>query len=109
MFTLNNPLRASSIFCVAAMATVAIFTTSTANAQSSQIAYKAELAAPAKASQKIIGDSVVRCTGTECSGTKSTSAAKTVCSKIARQFGPVTAFSYKDQPFDEAAIAKCNG
>ncbi|NRD90254.1 hypothetical protein C8024_13455 [Sphingopyxis sp. BSNA05] len=90
------------------MTSLTLFTATTAEARTTPVAYTAELQAPVEAGQEIIRGAVVRCTGTECIGTKSSSAPRTICAKIADKFGPVTSFAYKGEAFDAEAIAKCN-
>ncbi len=108
MLLSQSPLRASILFCVAAMTSLTLFTATTAEARGTSIAYTAELQAPVEAAQEIIKGAVVRCSGTECIGTKSSSSARTMCAKIADEFGPVANFAYKGEAFDAAALAKCN-
>lgn len=108
MLLSQSPLRASITFCVAAMASVTMFTATTAEARSSSIAYTAELQAPVEAAQEIIRGTMIRCAGTECRGAKSSSSPRTICAKVADEFGPLASFAYKGEAFDEAALAKCN-
>lgn len=108
MLLSQSPLRASMVFCIAAMTSLTLFTATTAEARSTAIAYTAELQAPVEASQEIIKGTVVRCAGTECIGGKSTSSPRTVCAKIADKFGPIASFAYKGEAFDAEALAKCN-
>ena len=109
MLLSQNPLRASIVFCVAAMTSLTLFTATTAEARTTTIAYTAELQAPVEASQEIIKGTVIRCAGTECIGGQSNSAPRTICAKIADEFGPVASFAYKGEAFDTEALAKCNG
>jgi len=104
----QNPLRASMIFCVAAMASLTLFTATTAEARGTAIVYTAELQAPVDAAQEIIKGAVIHCSGTKCIGGQSTSSPRTICAKIADKFGPVASFAYKDEAFDAEALAKCN-
>jgi hypothetical protein len=90
------------------MASLTLFTATTAEARSTPIAYTAELQAPVESSQEIIKGAVVRCSGTGCVGTKSNSSARSVCAKIADKFGPLASFAYKDEAFDAEALAQCN-
>ena len=108
MLLSQSPLRASMIFCVAAMTSLTLFTATTAEARSTTIAYTAELQAPVEATQEIIRGAVIRCAGTECIGGQSNSSARTICAKIADKFGPVSGFAYKGEAFDAEALAKCN-
>lgn len=108
MLLSQNPLRASMIFCIAAMTSLMLFTATTVEARRTAIAYTAELQAPVQAGQKIIKGTVIRCAGTECFGAQSTSSPRTICAKMADEFGPVASFAYKGEAFDAEALAKCN-
>lgn len=108
MLLSQSPLRASMIFCIAAMTSLTLFTATTAEARSTAIAYTAELQAPVEAAQEIIKGTVIRCAGTECVGGQSSSAPRTICAKVADEFGPVANFAYKGEAFDAEALAKCN-
>lgn len=109
MLLSQSPLRASMIFCVAAMTSLTLFAATTAEARSKTVVYTAELQAPVEATQEIIKDTVIHCAGTECLGAQSSSAARTICAKIVDEFGPVASFAYKGEAFDADALAKCNG
>ena len=108
MLLSQNPLRASIIFSIAAMASLSLFTATTAEARSTSVAYTAELQAPVEAAQEIIKGTVIRCAGTECIGAQSSSSPRTICAKLADEFGPVANFAYKGETFDAEALAKCN-
>ena len=95
-------------FCIAAMTSLTLFTATAAEARGTAIAYTAELQAPVEAAQEIIKGAVIRCSGTQCIGAKSTSSPRTICAKVADEFGPVASFAYKGEAFDAEAIAKCN-
>lgn len=108
MLVSQSPLRAAIIFSIAALTSLTLFTATTAQARTTAIAYTAELQAPVEAAQEIIRDTVIRCAGTECVGGQSSSAPRTICAKIADEFGPVASFAYKGELFDAEALAKCN-
>lgn len=108
MLLSQSPLRASIIFSIAAMISLTLFTATTAQARGTAIAYTAELQAPVEAAQEIIKGAVIRCDGTECIGSQSNSAPRTICAKLANEFGPVASFAYKGEAFDTEALAKCN-
>ena len=108
MLLSQNPLRASIMFSVAAMASLTLFTATTAEARSTAVAYTAELQAPVEAAQKIIKGTIIRCEGTKCIGGQSSSSPRTVCAKIVDKFGSVESFTYKGEAFDTDALAKCN-
>ena len=44
----------------------------------------------------------------ECKGRKSSSSIRSVCANLADEVGELASFSYKGEPVDEAALAKCN-
>ncbi|MEQ8742221.1 CC_3452 family protein [Parasphingorhabdus sp.] len=108
MLLSQSPLRATMIFCVAALTSLTLFTATTAQARTTAIAYTAELQAPVAAAKEIIKDTVIHCDGTECIGGQSSSAPRTICAKIVDEFGPVASFAYKGKAFDAEALAKCN-
>ena len=108
MLISQNPLRAAIIFCVAAMVSLTLFTATTAEARGTAVAYTAELQAPVDAAQEIIKGTVIRCSGTQCVGGQSSSSPRTICAKVADEFGPVAKFTYKGEAFDAEALAKCN-
>lgn len=70
------------------------------------------LAMPAKASAKnsfIVRDRLWKCDSTgACAGPKSTGNQNTACALAAQRLGTLTAFHVEGQPFDDAALAKCN-
>ncbi len=108
MLLSQSPLRSAIIFCIAAMTSLTLFTAATAEARGTAIAYTAELQAPVEAAQEIIKGAVIRCAGTECVGSQSNSASRTICAKLVDEFGPVASFAYKGEAFDAEALAKCN-
>ncbi len=108
--TLSQTLpRTAMTLITAIFATAILFTSSAGQARSVKVAYTAELQAPVESTKLIIKDTVIRCVGTECKGAKSSSSYKTVCAKLSRKVGPLSAFSYKGEPISEEALAKCNG
>ncbi|WP_211051191.1 CC_3452 family protein [Parasphingorhabdus halotolerans] len=90
------------------MVTTVLFTASAGQARGNPVVYTAELMAPVEAANHIIRGTVVKCAGTECRAGASSSSVKTVCAKLADEVGPLASFSYKGEPIDEAALAKCN-
>ena len=87
MLLSQSPLRAAIIFSIAAFTSLILFTATTAQARSTAIAYTAELQAPVEAVQEIIKGAVIRCDGTQCIGGQSSSSPRTICAKIADEFG----------------------
>ena len=108
MLLSQSPLRASILFSVAAMTSLALFTATTAEARGTAIAYTAELQSPVEAGREIIKGTVIRCEGTKCIGTQSNSSPRSICAKLVDKFGPVASFAYKGETFDAEALAKCN-
>lgn len=107
--TLSQLLKSSSFAAALAAATL-----TTGMAASGAIAAKAphiqvQLAKPVESQMVIIRGAAVRCSDNSCSAGKSSSSAKHMCVKIAREFGKVTAFRMGKIQFDDAALAKCNG
>ena len=70
------------------------------------------VATPAKASAKasfIVRDRLWKCDPAgACAGPRSTGNQNTACALAAQRLGTLTAFHVEGQPFDEAALAKCN-
>lgn len=70
------------------------------------------VATPAKASAKssfIVRDRLWKCDTTgACVGPRSTGNQNTACALAAQRLGTLTAFHVEGQPFDEAALARCN-
>jgi hypothetical protein len=70
------------------------------------------VATPAKAPVKnsfIVRDRMWKCDDAgSCAGPKSTGNQNTACALAAQRLGPLTAFHVEGQPFDEAALARCN-
>lgn len=108
MLLSQSPLRSSILFSIAAMTSLTLFSATTAEARGPAIAYTAELQAPVEAAQEIIKGGVIRCAGTECVGSQSNSAPRTICAKLVDEFGPVASFAYKGKAFDAEALARCN-
>lgn len=71
-------------------------------------AYEASLAAPAESDVYVVRDTAFRCSGTNCTASKSASSPRMVCARFVREAGPVVAFSYNGEAFDEASLARCN-
>jgi len=68
-----------------------------------------KLKTPATTTQFIQDGSVWRCTGEICSTTKVRALpVARACRKLAGQLGELTAFNYRGEPMDDAAIAECN-
>lgn len=108
MLLSQSPLRAAIIFSIAAFTSLTLFTATTVQARSTAVAYTAELQAPVDTVQEIIKGAVIRCDGTQCIGGQSSSSPRTICAKIADEFGPVASFAYKGEAFDAKALAQCN-
>lgn len=111
--TLSLPrFRAPAALGVALLYTGLTFgtalTPSPAFAQPGGAFYTAELATPAKESRVIGGGVVWRCEGTSCVAAKGTSAPATMCRKLQREVGAITAFTAKGEALAEDKLAKCN-
>jgi hypothetical protein len=79
------------------------------DAQAQSPAYRAVPATVVAANDTVIADGVLwRCGSEGCVATNATSRPAIVCAQAARKVGKLTSFSVGTQPFDEAALAKCN-
>jgi hypothetical protein len=59
--------------------------------------------------QIIVHDLAWRCASGSCTASRTGSSTdSTICSALARDLGPLTAFAVGDTDFDAAAIEKCN-
>ena len=108
MTLFQNPLQTASALATAMMVTTVLFTASAGQARGNPIIYTAELMAPVEAANHIIRGTVIKCAGTDCKGAASSSSVRTVCANLADEVGPLASFTYKGEPIDEAALAKCN-
>lgn len=86
----------------------ALIAPTAAQARSAPVYYTAELAAPAAESTAIVGGIVWRCEGTSCFAGKGNSRPVVMCSRAAREFGEITAFTAKGKELAEEKLAKCN-
>lgn len=71
--------------------------------------YRAELAAPAKASKVVVRDVVWKCAGSSCIAPQSSSRPAIVCASLVRKLGPVTAFAFAGTALTAEELARCNG
>ncbi|PIB96992.1 hypothetical protein [Caulobacter sp. X] len=68
-----------------------------------------KLKTPATTAQFIQDGSVWRCTGELCTTTKVRALpVARACRKLAGQLGELTAFNYRGEPLEDAALADCN-
>ncbi len=78
-------------------------------AQAQSPAYRAVPATALASNDNVISDGVLwRCGSEGCVATNATSRPAIVCAQAARKVGKLTSFTVGTQPFDEAALAKCN-
>ena len=78
-------------------------------AQAQSPAYRAVPATALASADSVIAYGVLwRCGSEGCVATNATSRPAIVCAQAARKVGKLTSFSVGTQPFDEAALAKCN-
>jgi hypothetical protein len=63
--------------------------------------------APAEA-KIMAGGTVFVCDGADCTARESSSSPLRVCTALAKETGPVAAFTFAGKAFDEAKLAKCN-
>jgi hypothetical protein len=100
-------VRITSIY----LATALMFSLGTAigPAQAQSPAYRAVPATAVASADSVIADGVLwRCGAEGCVATNATSRPAIVCAQAARKVGKLASFSVGTQPFDEAALAKCN-
>lgn len=64
-------------------------------------------AAPAEA-KIMAGGTVFQCKGADCTARESANSPLRVCTALAKETGPVAAFTFAGKAFDEAKLAKCN-
>lgn len=83
-----------------------------ASASTANAAQGGYVATPTKAPAKssfIVRDRLWKCDDAgACAGPKSTGNQNTACALAAQRLGTLTAFHVEGQPFDEAALARCN-
>ena len=105
--------RSTAIAVIGALYTTftfgALVTPTAAEAQSSTVYYTAELATPAKEARTIAKGMVWHCEGTRCVAAKNNSRPNIACERLTREVGELTKFTAKGVPFDDEALAKCNG
>ena len=70
--------------------------------------YRATLAAPAPEARMIARGTLWLCNGANCGARKDNSRPAIVCARLAREAGPVTAFSHGGEAFDAEELAECN-
>ena len=73
--------------------------------------YRAELAAPAPAAKArpIVSGQVWKCAESACVSGEATSRPAIVCARIAKEVGPLAAFTAGDKAFAAEELARCNG
>lgn len=89
-----------------ALAAVALFGLATPALASN---YIASLQAPAKTAKLVSSDRLWRCDGATCAADgEASSAAKHICSRLAKEVGPLLAFTAQGRVFAADELAQCN-
>jgi hypothetical protein len=57
---------------------------------------------------KVARDTLWRCNGNECTASAATSRPAIVCAAMAREVGTLSSFTFRGEPIDAEALAKCN-
>ncbi|MCA3254052.1 MAG: hypothetical protein INF91_00370 [Alphaproteobacteria bacterium] len=71
--------------------------------------YQATLAVPASQSKLVSSERQWSCAGLACvAGGEATSAAARICSRLAREVGPIAAFTANGRALDAGQLAACN-
>lgn len=71
--------------------------------------FVAELAAPSDSVKLVSSDRLWSCVGVTCAAAgPSDSAFRRICSRLAKEVGPLKAFTARGRTFDEAELAACN-
>lgn len=70
--------------------------------------YSMTLASPATEARPIVRGLLFACDGDACVAGEGPSRPAVVCASVARELGPLTAFSAGGTAFDADALAKCN-
>lgn len=71
--------------------------------------YVAELAARSDSVKLVSSDRLWSCVGVTCAAAgPADSAAKRICSRLAREIGPLKAFSARGRVFNQQELAACN-
>ena len=71
--------------------------------------YRAQLSAPAAEASTIAGGIVWKCADTSCAAPKGTSRPAIVCARLAKEVGPVSAFTAGGKALEAEDLARCNG
>lgn len=69
--------------------------------------YRLTAAKPLSGTQ-VAADVLWRCDSTGCTTARANGRPAIVCAQVAREFGRLDSFSYRDAAFDAAALEKCN-
>ena len=112
--SLPRTFRPAAIFAAVAYTALtfsAALAPSPAQAATGESFYRAELSAPltGKTAKPIASGLVWKCVGTACTAGEATSRPAIVCARLAKQVGPLDAFSAKGRTFEADELARCNG
>ncbi len=89
-------------------ATVLAFAALSATPALANGGYSVTLAAAPAEAKIMAGGTVFVCKGADCTARESASSPLRVCTALAKETGPVAAFTFAGKAFDEAKLAKCN-
>ena len=110
--TLSLPTTIRPLAVVAALAWTALSigtAISPAPANAAEGAYyRAQLTAPASATNAVAGGLVWKCAETNCAAPKGTSRPAIVCARLAKQVGEVANFTAGGKALEAEDLARCN-
>lgn len=113
--TLSLPSSHKSLAVFAALAWTALtvgaaVTPAPAQAATGGAFYRAELSTPAGANARpIVSGQIWKCSETACVSGEATSRPAIVCARIAKEVGPLAAFTAGEKVFAAEELARCNG
>ena len=71
--------------------------------------YRAQLTAPTAKANAIAGGLAWKCADSSCAAAKGTSRPVIVCARLAKEVGPIAAFTAGGKALEPAELARCNG
>lgn len=112
MTLFSNRLRNGLVACLALAITSLTLGTAIAPAPAAAantVYYTADLSAPASTTRFVEGGVVWHCEGSRCVAAKGSSRPVTICRKLSREVGEITAFTAKGEALEANLLNKCNG
>lgn len=112
--SLPSPNKSLAVFAALAWTALTIGTAVTpapVQAATGGAFYRAELSTPADSTnaRPIVSGQVWKCSGTACVSGEATSRPAIVCARIAKEVGPLAAFTAGEKVFAAEELARCNG